>query len=408
MLGILKKIKRNMDSIKKVLKVIGYIFVYQITTLIPIPGILDEAVRKKTFFFNFIGTDFSLLRLGASATINASIIVQLLSSSIGMGYFQELKNNNNDGHSEINKFNQFFSIIISIIMSIYFFLINYYYGFEGKKTIFIHPVGFFFCCLLSMVSGTLFNSFISSLINKLGFDGTSLLIASSTIFDILKNFKNKTIPKLSTIVLLLFIFFFLTIYELLERVIHLQTPSLRKSKKLYSLKFKLNSAGIFPVIMATNVIYSISLVLETLKKIKVFHGPIFHFFETLILPEFLSHKIFISILIFTFTITYTHIVLSSNDVSSTLKDHNAIVEEVRPGLKTTEYIEKVLSTLNRCNGLCLALFFFIGQLIFQREGLNMSITSFMVIISVFLKFIHSFYSSADFIENHKTSNNILQ
>lgn len=375
---------RRSESLRKILYTIGVIVIYKLLSHIPLPLLDVSLISQNTtetsnIFQMFLGGGterFSILSLGIMPYLTATILTQLLTSnSTGADFFRALKNDQNTGITQLNKWTKYFTLIIALLhgtYNIWNLSIMKIYGINivaGNSTM------FFILGIPIVIAGALISIWLSNLISKNGIsNGTNVIIfmniiseASGSIVNTFRKLFEKQIPLQYFLILALFIitlsiiviFVDRTYYKL--RIYNLGSEYINKHD---NLKIKLNNSGVMPIIIASYLSH-IPQILEMLLRNNGVLSNNFTYFLSFISINTPIYFIVISLLIVFSTINHSEISVDPKDISRQLQEYNIVVmdeQNIRPGLDTEKYIRSIISYIPV---VLFTLFVFIGSQIFS-------------------------------------------
>ena len=338
-------------------KRIGYtlfaLLIFAIGNTITVPGM--KAVVKDLGFLEYLNAisggglkKFTIFGLGVMPYISASIIVSILQMDI-IPYFSDLKNDGAKGRQKLNQITRYLGIIIAFLQGL---AMVYAFGGKNLSTMEIMKSS------IIMTAGTSFLLWLGDRITQKGLgNGISLIIMAGIISTVPKMFidafSSLVIDNSSLLIGIVSYAVFVIIYLLLvvaivfveesERRIPIQysnqTTSAYGAKQTY-IPFKLNSAGVMPVILASAVI-SVPAFLASIIKKEGF---------TLFVEKYLTYTtpvgfIVYILLIFVFGFFYTILQANPEELSKNLNKNGGYIPGIRPGKETTTYIKTVLKRL---------------------------------------------------------------
>jgi len=147
------------------------------------------------------------------------------------------------------------------------------------------------------------------------------------------------------------------------------------------LPFKVNTAGVIPVIFASCIMFIPAMIASWFPNVSAMQA-----FATAFIPGHISYSVFYGLLIIFFTYFYTAIQYNPNDIAENLKRSGGFIPGIRPGKKTAEYIDHILTRISLPGSLFLALIS-VGPL-HLKDALNMSFyiggTSVLIVVGVAL------------------------
>ncbi len=352
------------DLRKRIVFTLGLLIVYRLGTYIPVPGIDGAELRNfmegaaasiggmlSMFTGGALGR-MGIFALGIMPYISASIIVQLLAAMVPA--LEQLKKEGEQGRKKINQYTRYGTVFLATLQS-YGLAVSLQSG--GLVT----DPGLFFIasCMITLVGGTMFLMWLGEQITARGVgNGISLIIFVGIIAEVpaalaqfLSQGRSGAISPaviIGVIVMVIGVIAFVVFMERSLRKIHIQYPRRQVGMKVYDggsshLPVKVNPAGVIPAIFASSL-----LLLPT--TISTFSGnqtsPIMSTIMAYFGPGQPAYLLFFTIMIVFFTYFYTYNVsFKPDDVADNLKNQNGFVPGVRPGKKTAEYLEYVVSRI---------------------------------------------------------------
>lgn len=339
---------KNRDLLKRILFTLGALLVFEIGTTIIVPGV--KVSTSGMSFLEVINamsggafTRASIFALGVTPYITAQIIIQLLSADI-VPYLSELTKQGGVGRRKLNQITRVSGIVLA-------FLQGYLYSFAyiGNGS----PMDYMLYSLI-LTAGTAFVMWLGDEITLKGIgNGMSLIIMTGIISVLPSMFKNLWVELfakgfLGIMIFVAFVLVFLAIIvgviyvESAERRIPIQYANKSTStlgKQSY-IPFKLNSAGVMPVIFASALL-SIPQILSSVIKKEGF---------TLFVQKYLSYTtgvgfVIYIILIFAFAYFYTFMQLKPKEMADNLNQNGGYIPGIRPGKETVEYVNTVLKRI---------------------------------------------------------------
>ena len=350
---------------QKIIFTMLILIVVRVGAHIPIPGVDGQALANAFgslenslfgLFNTFVGGAFaqaSLFSLGIMPYISSSIIIQLAGSVIP--YFQRLQKEGEAGRKKITQITRYGTVLLSSMQSygvVAVFLPSL--NSNGNTVVFNPGISFIFTGIVSMVTGTLFLMWLGERITEGGIgNGISLII----MVGIISAFPNVVISEialiregvrepLSALILLAIMFAIICFVVLLTqgtRKIPVQYAKRVVGRKVYGgqnthIPMKVNTAGVMPIIFAQSIMFIPSTV-STFLGDSSFGETLMNWFSF----EHYFYWIFFGLMIIFFTYFYTAIAFDPIQVSSTMKQQGGFIPGVRPGKKTAEYIDNILT-----------------------------------------------------------------
>lgn len=458
---IFKSLK-NKDMLRRVLIIFGILVAYRLLVQIPVPmgdvHTFKEAVSnllQKSDFSNFLNlisggglASFSIILVGLSPYITGSIIIQLLTKAIPS--LEELSNDGETGRRKINQWTRIITVPLAIIQSVAYIYILYQTTVTANiATDFVPTAGNWILSVVSMTAGSLILMWFGELITEQGIgNGISTLIfvsiisqlpntmasLGSALFDTSEGTLNlfgwlelPVNPTVFWIVLgfaiaMLVVIYFLVKLNEAQRIVTINYAKRVHGNSSYGgiksiLPIKLIAAGVIPVIFATAFLSLPALIGQVITTvnpgnefgttlISVFSAPSASNFSTMY-PDGITGQWFVYpamyfVLVFAFTYFYTSIIFNTKEIADNLQKQGGFIEGVRPGIKTANYLGRIIKRLDLFGALALgiiAMLPFVTDYIFilttgaPRE-LSISGTGLLIVVTVALENLRSVDSRA--------------
>src|SRR6056297_3449974 len=388
----------------RILFTLGLLIVYRIGTFIPVPGI--DGGELRTFMEQAaagIGAILSMFTGGALARmgifalgimpyISASIIVQLLGAMYEP--WKQLKKEGEAGRKKLNQYTRYGTVVLATFQA-------YGLAVSLEAGDLVTDPGWFFraATVVTLVGGTMFLMWLGEQITQRGVgNGISLIIFVGIIAEVpaaLAQFfasgRSGAISPaviVGVIVMVVAVIAFVVFMERSLRKIHIQYPRRQVGMKVYDggsshLPVKVNPAGVIPAIFASSL-----LLLPT--TISTFSGgnEASPFMSTLLAyfgPGQPLYLLFFTAMIVFFTFFYTYNVsFKTDDVADNLKNQNGFVPGIRPGKRTSEYLEYVVNRILVLGSAYLAFVCLMPEMVRTQLAITAYFggTSILIIVSV--------------------------
>lgn len=423
------------DLITKITNTIGMISIYRIGCHVNLPGINSNILKNIVykdgggFLSNldlFAGGSIAkgtIFALGVYPYISASLLIQFLTSEVGLPFFINLKKQAGTGQEQLNAYTKYFTIVIALFHSVGYCTYIVTQKYEGFSAVYLSKPFFFFIAIIHMIAGLMFLIWLGNQITKKGIcNGISLIIFTGIISNvpksIMKSFNLLNNHSITPGGLLLFFLFVLIVMifaiftETSKRNITVRYPH---SKQLFdandvsdnygvpfALPLKINNASIMPSIMAAAIIMAPGFISNILGKLNL-QGPGFdHFFMLFNRGEPLYFIIYGISIIF-FTIAYTPMVFAPTTLSDPLKKSGCILENWRPGNQTSFKLSSIIRNLSYIAAVKLLILCVLVELILTKSGAPfiLSGTAIMICCSVALEIYDSYRSHSSSHESLK-------
>ena len=393
---------------KRLFFVFGAILVYRIGTYIPVPGINPAALAS--FFEQQSGTiidmfnmfsggaleRFSILALGIMPYISASIIMQLMSST--MPALKEIKKEGETGRKKITQYTRFGTLGLATLQAG-----GVAVALQAQGIALYSGSGFVFSTIVTLVTGTMFLMWLGEQISEKGIgNGISIIIFVSIVSG-LPTAVGGTLELASTgelnsalvvmiLVLAIAVTAFVVFIERGQRKITVNYARRQQGRKMVQaqssyLPLKLNMAGVIPPIFASSIILFPSTLGQWAGSAENM-GWLKDLSSTLAPGQPLYVALYAAAIMF-FCFFYTALVYDSRETSENLKKSGASIPGVRPGEQTSKYIDNVLTRLTAVGALYITLVCLLPE--FLIIGLNVPFyfggTSLLIIVVVIMDFI---------------------
>lgn len=367
---IIKNIWSIEDLKLRILNTLGFILIYRLGSYVVLPGVDPSLLGNSAsgaegivgLINIFAGGAFSrasVFGLGIMPYISASIVIQLLGMAIP--YFQKLQKEGESGRKKINQYTRMLTIIVTILQAP---------GYIASQIIpHIGPQGFYFYLqsTLILVTGTMFVMWLGERITDKGIgNGISLLIMVGIVarlpFSIIAEFGQRLestggglIIFLVEIVFLLFVIIFSILLVQGTRRIPVQFAKKIVGNKQYGgvrqyIPLKVNAAGVMPIIFAQAIMF-IPAAMVGFTDVTSLSG----FAATFNNPNGFWYNFVFALMIIAFTYFYTAIMVNPNQMAEDMKRNGGFIPGVKPGKKTAEFIDQVMSRITFPGSLFLAL-----------------------------------------------------
>ncbi len=387
---------------QRILFTLGLLIVYRLGTYIPVPGIDTDALR--TFMDDaasgiggilsmFTGGALSrmgIFALGIMPYISASIIVQLLGAM--WEPLKNLKKEGDAGRKKLNQYTRYGTVVLATFQA---------YGMAASLEAgdLVTDPGLFFriACVITLVGGTMFLMWLGEQITARGIgNGISLIIFVGIIAEVpaaLAGFlaqgqeTNNWGLILGVFAMVIAILAFVVFMERSLRKIHIQYPRRQVGMKVFDggsshLPIKVNPAGVIPAIFASALLL-LPTTLSTFSGGDA--GPIMSTILAYFGPGQPLYLLFFTAMIVFFTYFYTReVAFKTDEVADNLKNQNGFVPGIRPGKRTQEYLDYVVTRLLVLGSGYLALVCLLPEILRSQLSIPFYFggTSVLIIVSV--------------------------
>ena len=394
------------DELKKrIWFTLGALLVYRLGTYIPLPGINPEALANafsshqngilglfNMFSGGAVGR-MAIFALGIMPYISASIIIQLMTTVSPT--LEQLKKDGARGQKTINQYTRYGTVILATLQAY-----GISVGLEGSSNIVLDPGLFFrFSTVLTLVGGTMFMMWLGEQITARGIgNGISLIIFSGIVANLptavahtLELGRQGTLSTaviLGVIVVAAGVIAFIVFMERAQRRLIIQYPKRQVGNKMFQgdsshLPLKLNTSGVIPPIFASSLLLLPTTVVNFISRDG--SGPDWLNTVTALLGhgQPLYMLLYAALIVF-FVFFYTAIVFNPQDTADNLKKHGGFIPGIRPGQRTAEYIDKILTRISVIGAIYLVLVCLLPEFLISATGVPFYFggTSLLIVVSV--------------------------
>jgi preprotein translocase subunit SecY len=393
------------DELKKrIWFTLGALIVYRFGTYIPLPGIdpsaWDQIFRSQAggilgMFNMFAGGGIqrmAIFALNIMPYISASIIIQLMTTVSPT--LEALKKEGESGRKVINQYTRYLTVVLAVFQAYGIAL-----GLEGGGGNVVSDPGWFFRIetVISLTGGTMFLMWLGEQITARGIgNGISLIIMAGIVAELPSAIAGtlelgrqgalSTGLILVVLVMAVVVIAFIVFMERAQRRLLIQYPKRQVGNRMFEgqsshLPLKLNTSGVIPPIFASSLL----LLPTTVANFNAGEGPAW---LQWVVTNF-SHGrplfliTYIALIVF-FAFFYTAIVFNPTETADNLKKHGGFVPGIRPGERTAEYIDYVLTRITAVGALYLAIVCLIPEILISYAAVPFYFggTSLLIVVSV--------------------------
>jgi len=351
---------------KRVIFTLLMLGVYRIGSHIPVPGIDSQALAE--FFTRASGTilgffdmfsggalkRLTIFALGIMPYISASIILQLL--TVVIPALERLSKEGEAGRKKITQYTRYGTVILSIIQGL-----GISYGLEHMKSPTGAPVvpdggwSFRLLGMITLTAGTAFIMWLGEQITEKGIgNGISLIIFAGIVASMpdaiaqtIQSVKSGDLNLIFVVFLVLIMVGIVGIIIYVERgqrKIPVQYAKRIIGRKVYGgqnthIPLKINTAGVIPVIFASSIIMFPATIAS------FYNNRITQAIASGLAPGSILYEMLYIIFIVFFCYFYTAIIFNPLDLAENMKKYGGFIPGIRPGKRTSEYIDRVLTRI---------------------------------------------------------------
>ena len=415
------------DLRNKVLFTLGLLCVYRIGFYVPIPCVDQEQLRQhfatssedsslnelSEYFAMFTGGNLqqsTLFGLGIMPYISASIIFQLLATVVPS--IEKLQKEGEAGRKKIQEYTRYATVALCLIQGM--FWLRYM---QGSKLVYPEYSGsltFWSMGLVGMTAGCLFLMWLGEQIDEYGIgNGISLIIMAGIVSRmpnaILYLIQNATTSVGSSgsgqigpakVVFLILAFVGVVAGAILitqaQRRIPIQQAKQTRGRRVYGgqkqyLPLRVNHGGVMPIIFASSLLLFPTMLFRWLAQ--SFGGSFFSLLaDSFDRTSFVYAAAYIAMVYF-FAYFWTTVQFQPKEMANQLRDYGSFIPGLRPGRRTAEYLETVMTRITYVGAGFLALIALVPQLIGEMMNIPMLVTSFLggtgllIVVSVTLDLV---------------------
>ncbi len=368
----------KIDELKnRILTTLGFLLVYRLGSFVVLPGVNPNylaGLESQTssgvmglldMFSGGAFSNASILGLGIMPYISASIVVQLLGMVIP--YFQRLQRDGESGRNKINQITRLLTVVI-LLLQAPAYIANLYYQLPGEAFS-MNRTFFTVASTIILTAGTMFVMWLGEKITDRGIgNGISLIIMVGIIARLPHSLVAEFASKLSVnnqdgglvallieFVVLFFVFVGTIALVQATRRIPVQYAKRIEGNKQYGgvrqyIPLKINAANVMPIIFAQALMFLPVTFLGFVNQdgSQGFAATFSDF------TGFWYNLVF-AILIIVFTYFYTALIMNPQQMADDMKKNNGYIPGVKPGKKTAEYIDTVMSRITLPGSVMLAI-----------------------------------------------------
>jgi preprotein translocase subunit SecY len=371
----LKNIWKIEELRKRILWTVGLCAVYRLGSYVVLPGIdtnvllnPDNSLADQTrgglmalldMFSGGAFSNASIFALGIMPYISASIVIQLLTMVVPA--FQKLARDGESGHNKINQYTRLLTVLILFFQG-YAYLVNLRY--QIGSAFISNSAWFYISSVLILTAGSMFVMWLGERITDKGIgNGISFLIMIGIIARLPQSLWQEVILRSTGaggfVMLLLELFFLLVVIAISILLVQgTRKVPVQYAKRILGnrqvggarqyIPLKVNAAGVMPIIFAQAIMF-IPIVLANFasQNTQSFWAA---FFDN----TGITYNVVFALLIIVFTYFYTAITMNPQQMADEMKRNNGFVPGIKPGKKTAEFLDTILSRITLPGSIFLA------------------------------------------------------
>ncbi len=398
---------------EKILFTLMVLLIYRFGAHITVPGV-DMVRLQAAFATNDLGSGLlgvydmftggalsraTVLALGIMPYISASIMFQLLAAVVPK--IEKMQKEGEEGRKKLTQWTRYVTIVLALVQGYGYAIFLQTLNAQAGGVTIVASTGFAFLTTTALILtvGAVFVMWLGEQITERGIgNGMSLLIffsiiqgfpgAVKTTWDMVSTGVISPIAVIILMIVMVAVVAGVVAMTMAARKIPVQIPRkvmgrgrVREGQKSF-IPLRINSAGVMPIIFAQSII----VIPGTLAQFMGGSSTFMRRMSDAMQPGTMLYMVLYAALIFFFTYFYTAIIFNPVDLAENLKKQGGFIPGVKPGAKTAEYIDYVLSRVTIAGALYLAAIALLPFLVFDMFGINNQFggTSLLIVVGVAL------------------------
>ncbi len=395
MLETLKNAWKIADLRKKILYTLGMLLIYRLLCYVPTPGVDTSLIASALERYSLLGfinsmtgsdlSNYTIMAMGITPYINASIIMQLL--CVAIPKLEEMQKEGEEGRKKIAQITRYVTVGLGFVQAIALTIglhANATNGFLGLMTI-----GF---CL---AAGTAIAMWMGERITENGIgNGISLLIfagiisnlarsVGTNIVNIFSHPEAVSIPAvIASVVVFVILVVGIVLVDLAERRIRIQYAKRMVGRKMYGgqsthIPLKLNASGVLPLIFANAIMQFPATILAFFP-----NSAANQWWTTHVSSTHLLYQVIFALMIFGFTFFYSVISFNPVEIAKNIQNNGGMIPGIRQGKPTSDYIKKITHRITMFGAIYLAVLAVIPMIIYAIAGVSLPFAASSLLIAV--------------------------
>jgi preprotein translocase subunit SecY len=395
MLETLKNAWKIADLRKKILYTLGMLLIYRLLCYVPTPGVDTSQIASALERYSLLGfinsmtgsdlSNYTIMAMGITPYINASIIMQLL--CVAIPKLEEMQKEGEEGRKKIAQITRYVTVGLGFVQAIALTIglrANATNGFLGLMTI-----GF---CL---AAGTAVAMWMGERITENGIgNGISLLIFAGIISNLARSvgtnivniFSHPEAVSIPAVIASVIVFIILVVgivlVDLAERRIRIQYAKRMVGRKMYGgqsthIPLKLNASGVLPLIFANAIMQFPATILAFFP-----NSAANQWWTTHVSSTHLLYQVIFALMIFGFTFFYSEISFNPVEIAKNIQNNGGMIPGIRQGKPTSDYIKKITHRITMFGAIYLAVLAVIPMIIYAIAGVSLPFAASSLLIAV--------------------------
>ncbi len=396
MLETLKNAWKIADLRKKILYTVLMLLIYRLLCFIPVPGVDPTYIKQALENYSLLGfinsmtgsnlQNYTIMAMGITPYINASIIMQLL--CVAIPKLEELQKQGEEGRKKIAQITRYVTVGLGFLQAIALTI-----GLKADSTSTVLSTITIALCL---AAGTAISMWLGERITEKGIgNGISLLIMAGIISNIARTFytgvytlitgtaADGTLKALiaGTIVFLCLIVGIVFV-DMGERRIPIQYAKRMVGRRMYGgqsthIPMKLNSSGVLPLIFANAIMQFPSTILAFFSKSRAYE-----WWNTHISTMTWHYQLIFALMIFGFTFFYSSISFNPVEIAKNIQNNGGSIPGIRQGKPTSDFIKKISTRITTFGAIYLGILAVLPAVVYAVVGVGLSFAASSMMIGV--------------------------
>ena len=396
MLETLKNAWKIADLRKKILYTVLMLLIYRLLCFIPVPGVdptyITQALKNYSlleFINSMTGSNlqnYTIMAMGITPYINASIIMQLL--CVAIPKLEELQKQGEEGRKKIAQITRYVTVGLGFLQAIALTI-----GLKADSTSTVLSTITIALCL---AAGTAIAMWLGERITEKGIgNGISLLIMAGIISNIARTFYtgvytlitgNVADGTLKTLIAGTIVFLCLIVgivfVDMGERRIPIQYAKRMVGRRMYGgqsthIPMKLNSSGVLPLIFANAIMQFPSTILAFFSKSRAYE-----WWNTHITTMTWHYQLVFALMIFGFTFFYSSISFNPVEIAKNIQNNGGSIPGIRQGKPTSDFIKKISTRITTFGAIYLGILAVLPAVVYAVVGVGLSFAASSMMIGV--------------------------
>ena len=396
MLETLKNAWKIADLRKKILYTVLMLLIYRLLCFIPVPGVDPTYIKQALENYSLLGfinsmtgsnlQNYTIMAMGITPYINASIIMQLL--CVAIPKLEELQKQGEEGRKKIAQITRYVTVGLGFLQAIALTI-----GLKADSTSTVLSTITIALCL---AAGTAIAMWLGERITEKGIgNGISLLIMAGIISNIARTFYTGVYTLITgtaaygtlkaliagTIVFLCLIVGIVFV-DMGERRIPIQYAKRMVGRRMYGgqsthIPMKLNSSGVLPLIFANAIMQFPSTILAFFSKSRAYE-----WWNTHITTMTWHYQLVFALMIFGFTFFYSSISFNPVEIAKNIQNNGGSIPGIRQGKPTSDFIKKISTRITTFGAIYLGILAVLPAVVYAVVGVGLSFAASSMMIGV--------------------------